>query len=76
MSSQTKQPKPAPKAGTIAFVRVRVTGPIMDHSFVPMIPVSMLDESGTVLASGPVHPDALITPSEIRVKLLCKEGEQ
>lgn len=60
--------------GKIMFVRVRVTGPQMENSYVPSVPVSEVSIDGKVLVNGYAHPDALVSPQEIRMKLLEAKG--
>lgn len=60
----------------VMFVRVVVTGPQVEHSYVPSVPVSEIDKSGKVLVNGYAHPDAMISPEDIRIQLLEAKGSR
>tara|TARA_R110002096_G_scaffold173781_2_gene348201 strand:- start:399391 stop:399600 length:210 start_codon:yes stop_codon:yes gene_type:complete len=64
-----------PKVGSVAFVRVVITGKPIEHSFVPSVPITEIDADGVVLLNGFAHPDAIISSSEIKMKLLSRGSE-
>jgi len=63
------------RVGDTVYVRVRITGQAVQHGYLPMLPVEELDGAGKVLASARVHPDAIVTPQQVKTAVMTK-GEQ
>ena len=65
--------RPKVKIGDVVYVRVRITGQSQENSFLPSLPVVELDGDGNELGGSFVDPESIVTPQEIRTKLMNKE---
>ena len=70
------EPRPAYQVGKVAFIRVLIAGPQMTNSFIPSVPITEIDDKGAVLSQGYAHPDSIVTPAEIKMKLMTNGGSK
>lgn len=62
------------KVGDVVFKRVRITGIPSVSKETPMVPITELDADGKELCTSYAHPDALITPADIKLRLMAQGG--